>query len=520
MNNNSVKNTLINALGNGLSKVLGFIREMVIAAFYGASALVDAYIVALTVPMMLFTIVNQALNIAVLPLVTEYQNKEGHKSVLAMVNTITTVLVIITAVLIIGAETFTPQIISVVAPGFEAKTAETAVVLTRIMVPIMLFMGLTGIAFGILQSQRRFLYPALSGVAYNLVIVVVIVISARIWGIMGLAIATLMGAISQWFIQVPDLRRINFRYQVKMVFSHPGFKKLGVLVIPVIVGAGASQINILVDRMMASGLVEGSISALGYAAKLYTFITAVLTTAVASAIFPELAGSVVANDFEKFKNIITTSIKALLLLVFPAAVGMIVLRVPIIRLAFERGAFDETATALTVTALFFYALGLPAFALQDVILRAFYSLQDTLTPMYIGICIVGLNVLLIIILVKPLALGGIALATAVSITVGALLLLVFLRLKIGPLGGLALIVTALKIGFASAIMGVAVYLTSTFMQSYVNNGSKGDFIIVLSNIIIGFIVYYAVVRLLKIQELDWIDNWIKLKFQRIFSPTK
>lgn len=512
MNDNSVvANSFIVSLGNTLSKLLGLIREMVIAAFYGASALVDAYLVALTIPMALFNTVNQALSITILPLITEYDQKEGRESVLAMLNTITSFLMICILLLVLLGTICASPLISLISPGFNIETTIIAEKLTRIVMPVMIFMGLTGLATGILQSQKRFLYPALMGVACNITIIIAVCLSANTFGIYGLAFATVLGTLVQWLIQVPDLRKVGFKYRFQLLVQHPGFRKLGLLIVPVLIGAGASQINLLVDRMMASTLVEGSIAALGYASKLYTFISAVLTVAVASAVFPDLAQNAIKNNLQQFLIIVNRSIKVLLLIVIPAAVGIIILRVPIVKLIFERGAFDETASILTVTALMFYAIGIPALALQDVILRAFYALQDTKTPMYIGLVTMVLNIILILLLIKPMELGGLALATSLSISVGAVLLLVCLRNKLGPIGGKDILITGIKVIIASILMGIAVWLIYNIIQSMQPKGTVGNLVTVLINVILGIAIYYLIIRLMNINEVKWVEEWMKQK---------
>ncbi|MGS0746298.1 murein biosynthesis integral membrane protein MurJ [Syntrophomonas erecta subsp. sporosyntropha] len=517
-NNVKVKDLLINttiiSAGTTTSKILGFIREVAIAAFFGASYYVDAYLVALIIPQMLFSVVGGSLTTTVIPLITEYKEKEGRKSVLSLVNSVTTFMAVLIAIIILLGELFGDILVNLVAPGFSGPAHSLAVDLSRIMFPMMLFMGLMGMGTGILQSQRRFFYPAFIGIPNNLIIIASIFILGGAWGIKGLAVGTLVGAISQWLFQVPDLRRAGFRYQPEINFSHSGFRKMGLLILPVIVGSGAGQINLLVDRMLASGLVEGSIAALNYATKLNGMVYGIIAVAVASAIYPELAQSAVVKDSKTFLSSLIRSLNGLLLIIMPITVGIIILKDPVVRIVFQRGAFDEAAATLTAFALLFYALGLPAMCLREIVFRAFYSLQDTKTPMFIGLGTVALNIILNIILVRYLAHGGLALATSITFCISFLVLMWYLRKKIEHIQGKNLIITGLKIVTAAGVMGVCVYYLYNVLQGFSTISFKWDLINFIICSLVGAVVYFIIIKLLRIEEMEWIINKVCMKLGR------
>lgn len=513
-NQNPVINTVLISLGTGLSKVLGFVREMSIAFFFGASYVVDAYLVALMIPQVLFAVVGGALTTTIIPLVTEYKEREGMDSVLTLVNSVTSFMAAVLAVIILLGEVFALYVVKLLAPGFSGEVVQLTVSLSRIMFPAMMFMGLAGLGTGILQSQRRFLYPAFIGIPYNVLIIGSLFVSAKIWGITGLAVGTLLGIVSQWLFQVPDLRKTGCRFRIKVDFSHPGFRKMGKLILPVIIGAGAAQINVLVDRMLASGLVEGSIAALNYANKLNILALGVIAVAVANAMYPEFAEAHVLNDSRKFLNSVLRSFNGLLLIILPFSAGMIILREPLVRVVYQRGAFDDTAFALTVIALFFYTLGLPAMSLREIILRAFYSLQDTKTPMVIGVVTVVINIILNIILVRYLAHGGLALATSISVTAGLLMLLWYLRKKLGHIGGAVILKTGAKVGFSCLVMGAAVVFLYNRMQGVLGDGLVGDLAVICACAAAGAGVYFALIKFLKVEEFEWLVGKVCSRFRR------
>lgn len=514
-NTSSLKNTTLLTIGAIFSKIFGFIREVATAAYFGASYLVDAYLVASIIPRLLFGVVSEAITTTIIPLITEYKMKFGQKSVTELINSITTFLVIVSVLIIFIGEFFAHYLVHFVAPGFEAETLDITIKLTKVMLPMIIFLGLAGLTSGILQSQKRFLFPSFAGVPSNVIIVLFLLILAKYWGVMALAVGTVVGVIAQWLFLSFDTRNLEFRFKPQLKLKHPGLKKMGTLIIPVIIGKGAADINLLVDRILASGLVEGSIAALNYSTRIYLLIDSILALSLAKAIFPELSELVVLNKMDEYKEALKKSLIGLLILVIPFAVGLIVLKEPIIRLIYERGAFDANATALTAFALVFYTLGLPALSLRNIVLRAFYALQDTRTPMIIGVLTVVINIILNLILIKYLEIGGLALATSIATTIGFLLLIWYLRNKIGSIGGKTMIVSGTKIMIASMIMGFVVYFLQIYLSNLVVlNGRIQDLIVLLGCGAIGAIFYFLIIKLFKIEEFDWIWGKIAGRFAK------
>jgi putative peptidoglycan lipid II flippase len=507
-------NSLLLTVGSAASKLLGFGREMAIAWSFGASRLVDAYLVASTVPMMLFTVVGSSLSTTLIPLVTQYEERQGRVSVLAMVDSITSAVAVLLSLLVLAGELLAPWLVLLVAPGFAGEARALATGLSRVMFPIILFMGLAGIGTGLLQANRRFLFPAFIGIPYNLVIIAAVLLLGRRWGVTGLALATVAGVAAQWLFQVPDLRRAGFRYRPHLDLSHPGLRQMGRLVVPVIIGAGAAQINLVVDRILASGLAEGSIAALNYAGRLNGMLLGVLAAAVAQAVYPELAQAAVAMDHAWFRRGLVRSLNALLLVMLPVAAGILLLAGPMVRVAFQRGAFDERAVELTVFALVFYALGLPAMALREIAVRAFYSLQDTWTPMRIGIATVALNVVLCLLLVRPLAHGGLALATSLSLTAGYAALLWALRRKVGSIGGRELLVSGSKMLFATLVMSAAVAALLRYLPRLGLQGLAGQALPLFAGAGLGAAVYFALIWALRVTEFEWVLERVRRRLPR------
>jgi putative peptidoglycan lipid II flippase len=240
---------------------------------------------------------------------------------------------------------------------------------------------------------------------------------------------------------------------------------MGTLVIPVVIGTGVSTINTLVDRMMASFLAEGSISALNFANRLNFFALGLFISPITTVIYPTLSKFSAEKDVNTFKNTLNRVIGIVIAVIMPVMTGAIILRVPIIRFLFERGAFDQRATYMTATALLFYSIGMVGIGIREVINRGFYSLQDTKTPMINGAIAMIINIILNQILVRFMGIEGLALSTSISAIICTVMLFYSLRKEIGPLGGKKIIETLFKSGLACLIMGVVVHFTYKYMST-------------------------------------------------------
>jgi putative peptidoglycan lipid II flippase len=498
----SLFNAMLISSGLALSKILGFIRETVIAAFFGASYLVDAFLVAEMVPQLLFSAIGSSLTTSVIPLVTEYKERKGFDSVLALLNSITTIMLGICVVLIGLGWVFAEIIVQLVAPGFSGAAYDLAVKLTYVMFPLIIFLGLSGLGSGILQSQKRFFYPAFIGIPYNVVIITCLILSARQWGIAGLAAGTVLAVAAQWLFQIPELRRCGFNFSPRVEWKHSGLKQMLKLIIPVTVSTGVGQINLLVNRMLASGLLEGSIAALNYANKLNILAHGVIGFAVARAIYPEMSEAAVIADHDKFQKSLYRSINSLLLVLLPCAAGMMILREPLVRLVYQRGAFDDQAAGLTTAALLFYALGMPFTSVREIVLQAFYALQDTLTPMKISMATVALNVVLNLVLVKYLAHGGLALGSSIATIAGFLILLWQLRKKLGRIKASFMLISGLKIGLAALLMSGVVYCELNWLKPLLDRGPVSSLLLLITCAVTGLVVYGVFIKALRVEEFD------------------
>ena len=330
-------------------------------------------------------------------------------------------------------------------------------------------------------------------------------------------VTSVLAVVSQIIIQIPGVRSTGFRYEFILDFKDKYVRRIIYLVPPILVSAGISDINRIIDRSLASTLVDGSISALNYANKLDGLTTGIFISALATVLYPMLSEEANKETYDGLKKVMIRGINIVLLITIPAMVGMIILANPIVRVAFERGAFDSTATHMTVGALIFYSIGLVGSALRTISHRVFYSLQDTKTPMKNSFTSVIINVILNFILINFMAHRGLALATSISVNLTALLILYRLRKKIGPFGFMNSIKCGLKSLISAAVMGVVVYFLNIVLAKNMGSGLVSEFIALAVSAGVGATIYFALIYLFKIEEVDWVIKLAKERLNKLLN---
>ena len=352
---------LLIMVGTVLSRVLGFVRETVIAYQFGATAQTDAYLVASVIPTALSALVTGAVAVALIPVFTQYRLKAGEREAWtiasAVINLTTLFLVASTALYLLAV----PFLVPLLGPGLASETKALAVHLSRLLAPIIIFVGLVGLAGAVLNAYRHFTYPAFAGLLYSLGMIGGALLLGSLMGISGLVVGAVAGAVAHLLALSIPLSGKKGHYRPTLEgLSHPGVRETGLLVLPFIVGSVAGQLNVLVDRILASGLAEGSISALSFALRVRDLPLGIFAVAVATATYPFLTEQAVGERTDDLRRTFSEGLRMLWFIVFPLSVGLMVLSQPIIRLLFERGAFDAAATQMTAVALLYYSLGIIA----------------------------------------------------------------------------------------------------------------------------------------------------------------
>lgn len=491
------------------TKILGFARETSIAYYFGASAESDAFYVAYMIPSILFASVTQSIGTTFIPVYTRMEKQSRLYFTNNLINIIGIFTIFLSAISII----FTPYLVNIFAYGFSEETKELTVTLTRILLIIMLSLAFNAIARSRLQSHERFLIPASITIPFNIIIIGYLIIFGSSYGIIGFAWVVVIASFFQSIYLLPSLFKTGWRYKLIFDWKEEGLQKILRLSGPVIIGATVTQINIVIDRMLASGLSEGSISALNYANKVNQLSFGIIVISIVSVLYPKFSQYGKANRLDELKKLTLYGIKILIIILLPIIFGGIVLAQPIIQVLFERGAFDATDTAMTSIAFAFYSIGLLGIGIRELLNRTFYSLQDTKTPMRNGILALTLNIILNLILVRYLEHGGLALATSISLTVTSILLFRSLTKKIGKIADKDLYLTFIKSIISSLIMAIIVY--KIYYMAPLNLESSLYQLIWLSfSIFIGIVVYFIASILLRQSLLIMFLKDIKAKINR------
>lgn len=491
------------------SRILGYVRDMLIASHFGTGIYAAAFFAAFRIPNLFRYLLGEgALSASFIPVFTDCLHKssreEAWQLAMAIFNLLFLVLTGITLLGTLGA----PLIARVIVPGFAPDQVELTANLLRILFPFLLFIGLAALAMSILNSFKHFAFPAMAPMVLNLAMIISLIFFVKSQspeGIRVLSLSVLLGGWGQLLIQVPILRKKGMPARLMTVFRHPEVKKVVLLMGPAALGLAVYQINIVVDTIFGSyeSIVgEGAIAALYYGNRLMQLPLAIFGIAIATAIFPTMAGQVSRAKIDKLKETLLLALKMAFFLIIPSSVGLIVLGRPLVSLLFERNAFDVGSVQDTVTALSYYSLGLFAYAGVHITGRAFYSLQDTKTPVKVACLTLLINIVLNLIFMQPLRLGGLALATSLSALVNLGLLLYLLNKKIGGINGKAILSSLGRMIITSLFIGLVCYLVAGALIREVETVSlAAKFLQVFIPILAGIATLIIVSFLFKFEEV-------------------
>jgi len=509
---------IIIAAASIISRLLGLVRDRLLATNFGAGDVLDSYYAAFKIPDLIFNVlVLGALSAAFVPVFIQYlqkkenNNQEAWHIANSLLNIILVALVLLGTVFFI----FAPQLMQLIAPGFDQEKQAIAANLSRIMMVSIIFFGVSNIATGILNSFKRYINFAFAPVMYNLGIIFGILFLVPAFGVNGLAYGVVIGSILHFLIQVPGLSRVGFHYKRIFNLKHPGVRKIIKLMLPRTLGLAVVQIDQLVAVIIGSTLAVGSIAVFNLANNLQSFPINVFGISLAIAAFPVFSEAFAQKNNEKFIVQFSTSLRRILFLVVPATVLILLLRAQIVRVILGAGAFDWEDTYLTAQTLGFFCLALFAQSIIPLLARSFYAFHDTKTPVKIAIFSVVINIIGALTLSKLMGVTGLALSFSISSFINMILLLVVLRSRIGYLDDKKIIKSALKIILISAIMGVIVWLARYVLSLGVNMRTFiGIFIQGLGAGLTGVVSYLLLAVVFRCDEIKIITNWLtKVKNQ-------
>ena len=485
------------------AKILGMLREILLAGSYGTGPEAIAFLTASRIPLLFFDLgLGASISSTFIPVFNEYLGKNQKEKAIQFSNYFINIVLLICSFFTIIGIIFANQWVNIIAAGLEEPAYSLTVNLVRILFPMILFTGLAFSFVGILQSFDQFNIPALISLVSNIIVVLYFLFLNKFFGIYGLAIAMLIGWFSQVLVQLPSLIKKGFKYRLKLSFKDSGIKRVGALILPVLISTWVQPINATVNIRLATFLNEGqAVAALEYANKLYIIIVGVFTYALTNYIFPSLSRKSAGKDEDGFREILDTALRSVVYFIIPLMTGFIILRTPMIKLVYEWGAFDEFSTSLTSTALLFYSIGMLGFAIQEVLNKSFYALHDAKTPMKVSVGGIILNIILSIILVRYMGIGGLAFAASIAAIVVSLLLIYKINKKIGGIINKEIISYIFKITICSIIMGIVVVIVNNILY-YKLEGDSFFYRLVKFGVPVfcGILSYFIVTYVIRIKE--------------------
>lgn len=494
-----------------ISRIFGLIRDMAIAYAFGAQQSADAFFVAFRIPNLLRRFFAEgALTISFVPVFTDYLHRDREEAKTVVNVSFSLLAVVLLAVVVIGVLA-APLLVKAIAYGFteNPEKYKTTVTLTRIMFPYILLVSLAGLGMGVLNSFKHFGAPAAAPILLNCGIIFGAIVLAQYIDppVMGLAIGVLIGGLFQFAIHLPFMARFGMFPRFRFKFKHPAVRKILPMMGASAYGAAVYQINVVVITLLASFLVEGSVSWLWYADRIMEFPLGILGISLATVLLPTMSDHSSMGDDIMMRKTLNYGLRMSFFLTFPAMIGLIVLSEPVMRVIFQHGSFTAASTKASAQALVFFSLGLPFIAAVRVTTNAFFSIKDSKTPIKMANLSVLVNVICAIVLMFPMVHNGLALALSISALCNFAFQIITYRKKVGPIGLRSMMAPMLKILAASVGMGALVLWLAKTGQFFIGTTSFQREVIGLAVCIAcGVVAYALLLFVMKSEEIHEIKH--------------
>lgn len=492
------------------SRILGLVREQVLASLFGAGNAMDAYLLAFRIPSLLRDLFAEgAMSAAFVPTFTHALTVERRDAAWRLANNVLTGLILVTAILVAAGLAFTHPLVTAFAADYQAVPGklELTTTLARIMLPALILVAVAAAFMGMLNSLDHFFVPAVAPATFNIVTIVsaftLVPLMPRFGAapITGIAVGALLGAAAQALVQWPTLHREGFRYRPMLNWRDAGLHRVLVLMGPGTIGLAATQVNVFVNTVLATGQGTGAVSWLNYAFRLMYLPIGLFGVSIATAVLPAVSRSAAQRDDAMVRDTVANGMSLMLMLNVPATVGLTVLASPIVRLIFERRAFTASDTSATAAALQCYAVGLVGYSVVRIASPTFYALGQSRTPIQFSAIAMLVNVVLNVVLVRWLGFRGLALGTAIAALFNATALLVALHRRLGGLNERRLVASMSRIVVAAALMGIAAYATQHLLEmARPGNGLVDQAIRLGTSIGVALSVLAAAAAALRIRE--------------------
>ena len=509
INNTVTGGALIIAFFSFLSKILGLFRERLIAHNFGAGEMSDIYYSAFRLPDLIFnTLVLGALTSAFIPIFQKVWLKNKEEGI-RLANSVLNFFLLFIGLLVIIALLFTPQIMQFITPGFGEWQLQQTISLTRIMLLAIIFFVASNVIGGVLNSWKRFFSFSLAASFYNVGIIIGIVFIYPSVGLTGLAWGVFLGALLHLIVQLPEVCRNGWHYQLILKFDK-NLRRILKLMLPRTIGLAAGQVNLIAITMIASTLSVGSIAVFNLANNLQSLPISIFAISLAIAVFPTFTQAVSENNKQKFAFNFSLSLRRILFILIPMSIMVVILRAQLVRVILGTGAFNWEDTYLTAQTLGFFALSIFAQGLIPLLARSFFAWEDTKTPMLISIFAITLNIVLSLMLAPLMGVMGLALAFSISSILNMLLLYIILNYKTRSINNTQILNSLLKIIINSLLAGFVAYTTLYFLDDLVNmNTFIGIFTQGFVAGLLGLLTYLVLSIIFKLEEVDIVKRLIK-----------
>ena len=500
-NNSILKDTILIIFVGILAKFSSFISEVILAAYLGVTYQSDAYYMIWSIHSVVYPMMSIGIWQVFLPLYKSYITKNEKEKAFALTNKSLSFFIIFSCLIVLLLFIFAPVFISIVAPGFQNETKKLCIKLVRISAPMYIFIVASSVYASILQCHNKFFGSQIREVVSHIPTILAAIFFYKTFGIEVMAIALVVAAISRLFIEFPFISW-GYKFHIDYKFNSSDFKLMLKRLPSALISAGVAQLNALIDKSMASTLKIGTISILNYGHKLTNVFSGLLSSAVATALYPHIIELITMNKKDELDTLMVKIISIFCVIMCPITIALCLFRRELVSVVFQHGAFDASSTEITANVFALYSLGLLFIASSTVINNIFYGYGNTKTPMYISLVNLVINVILNLLFIKFWKVNGLALATSLSA-----IIIFFIRLnaakKYVTLNKELIITTVIKVSAASLI---AFIIPRTIFCFY----SMNKYLVLINAAVIGLIVYMFIIKLLNVKEFNDLVVLLKL----------
>lgn len=500
------------------SSVINLAKGVVILRAFGTGMENEAFWSANRVSEVLFNLVaGGALASAFIPTFSSFLARKQKENAWKLASAIINLVFLIISILAILAAIFAPQVVRyILAPGFvgDPEKFQLTVQLLRIILPSTVIFSISGLIMGILNAHQSFLFPALAPSMYSLGMIFGVLFLSPSMGIFGLAWGVVLGASFHLIVQLPKLFKLGGNYWPVLGLNNSAVREVGTLMLPRLAGVAVVQLNFLVNTNLASRYSEGSVTGLTYGFTLMLMPLMLIAQAIAIASLPTFSAQAALGKLDEMRNSLSTALRAVFMLSIPAAVGMIILRYPLIKVLYENGTtFTTESTELVAWALLWYTVGLVGHSAVEILSRAFYAMKDTKTPVVVGVIAMSINIMLSILLgslflrIGWLAIGGLALANSIATGLESIVLLIILRKRMNGLEGRKIFILLVKVTVAVSLMGIAI-------RWLVNSVALSDGVTLVIGAILGGGLYAGLLLALRVEDFTVLVKYFMRKLNR------